>query len=184
MLPALDCSKEENTSGFILVEPRLTVRGQSLPLDGIQCQTILSKCLGPFTEWDGIVAVSAAAGYNMVHFTPIQALGGSNSAYSLKDHMALNEAFKSANKRPPTFDDVKQFICDIEQKYNVSRVNVSLMNQESLLFCVSLLTCLFVYLLACLFGCFFTYLFVNLFVCVYWKSFNDRVYHRIRSYCR
>ncbi|XP_028967982.1 glycogen debranching enzyme [Galendromus occidentalis] len=126
----LDDSKEESSSGFILVEPQLTLQGNPLPLDGIQCQTVLSKCLGPFPDWEGIIAVSAAAGYNVVHFTPVQALGGSNSAYSLKDHMALNETFKTPNKNP-TFKDVQEFICEMEKKHKLLSLTDIVLNHTA-----------------------------------------------------
>lgn len=100
------------------MDPQLKLQGTPLPLDGVQCQTVLSKCLGPFDTWEDKVAVTAASGYNMLHFTPIQALGGSNSAYSLKDHMALNDTFSSDGKL--TFDDVKAFLARMEEQNKVS----------------------------------------------------------------
>ncbi|XP_028968045.1 glycogen debranching enzyme-like [Galendromus occidentalis] len=127
---SLDDSKEESSSGYILVNPRLTLQGNPLPLDGIQCQTVLSKCLGPFEDWEKRIAVSAAAGYNMVHFTPLQALGGSNSAYSLRDHMALNEAFRS-HDLTPTFEDVKRFTRLMETDFKLLSLTDIVLNHTS-----------------------------------------------------
>lgn len=67
-----------------MVEPDL---GYSL--DGICCITHITKLLGPLTEWEERLRVSHEAGYNMIHFTPIQQLGGSGSAYSISNQMAL-----------------------------------------------------------------------------------------------
>ena len=43
----------------------------------------------------------------MLHFTPIQQLGKSNSAYSLADHLQLNPVFDTPRGEKATFDGVK-----------------------------------------------------------------------------
>ena len=74
-----------------------------LPLDGLCLQTQLTRCLGPIDGWlrfvrDGVTRERMLAGtlaeplackFNMLHFTPVQRLGGSNSAYSLSDQLCL-----------------------------------------------------------------------------------------------
>lgn len=56
-------------SGWFSVAP--TLHG-GVPLDGIMCQTVLAKCLGPLPRWERTLRVTKECGYNMVHFTPIQ----------------------------------------------------------------------------------------------------------------
>ena len=84
---------EPEGSGYFLVEPNL---GYSP--EGICCQTYITKLLGPFTEWKERIRVGMEAGYNMLHFTPIQQLGSSRSAYSISNHLRMDSSyFKSSN---------------------------------------------------------------------------------------
>lgn len=61
-------------SGFFIVDPELRVgpgRGERLPLDCVQCQTVISKQLGPLSTWESKLRVSLESGYNAIHFTPV-----------------------------------------------------------------------------------------------------------------
>ena len=43
----------------------------------------------------------------MIHFTPIQKLGKSNSSYSLADQLAVNSVHHSSDGKKVTFDEIK-----------------------------------------------------------------------------
>ena len=73
-----------------VVEPKLIIRGEQLPLEAITQQTVLTRCLGPISHWDACLAESVQAGYNAIHFTPVQELGESGSAYSIYDQLRLS----------------------------------------------------------------------------------------------
>jgi len=69
-------NREDKAKGFgrFLVDPDLKV-GRALkqiPLEGIACQTVLSKNLGPFSTWNNRLMVAKKSGYNAIHFTPMQ----------------------------------------------------------------------------------------------------------------
>lgn len=62
-------------SGWFQVWPTLRVgagAGAELPLHGVMCHTVLAKALGALPRWERVLRVSQEAGYNMIHFTPIQ----------------------------------------------------------------------------------------------------------------
>lgn len=110
-------------SGFFQVLPTLRYGRNNqewLPLDCIQCQTVLSKHLGPLDSWERKLRVSLESGYNMVHFTPIQELGASNSGYSLSDQLRVNPIFSPDASREVTFNDVESIVSKMRSDWKVN----------------------------------------------------------------
>ncbi|CAA9999855.1 unnamed protein product [Nesidiocoris tenuis] len=55
----------------------------------------------------------------MIHFTPIQALGGSKSAYSLQDQLRLNPSFSEDGKSSPNLEDLREIITYIHDEWKM-----------------------------------------------------------------
>jgi len=104
--------------GYFLVDPELQCKGKAIPLDSIVCQTVLSKNLGTLDTWLDKLEVAHHSGYNMVHFTPIQTLGDSNSAYSLASQLSLNKTF-STKEKEATFEDIEGIVEKMRTEWGI-----------------------------------------------------------------
>ncbi|XP_058825624.1 glycogen debranching enzyme isoform X2 [Topomyia yanbarensis] len=111
---------------YVQVEPHLTVgKGDSLThlsLDSIRCQTVISKLMGPIGSWESKLQVTKESGYNLVHFTPIQELGGSRSAYSLKNQLKVNPEFQNNKDHVVGFDDVDKVVKKMREEWGIASI--------------------------------------------------------------
>ena len=99
-------SSNEKQIGFLIVDPTIYIAGKRLPLEAICMQTVLTKCLGPLSEWQQRLQVAKECGYNALHFTPMQQLGASGSGYSLYDQLTPSSSLNSEGKADVNFDDI------------------------------------------------------------------------------
>lgn len=126
MLTAASCRESAvgpQGSGWFHVAPTLRVGPggrDEIPLDGVMCHTVLAKCLGPLPRWEAALRVSREAGYNMLHFTPVQELGASRSSYSIANQLRLNPQFGADAGREPTFADVENVVSKMRTEWKVS----------------------------------------------------------------
>ncbi|XP_033098498.1 glycogen debranching enzyme-like [Anneissia japonica] len=118
-------------SGYFVVEPTLHLTSESdlLPLDCITIQTVLSKCLGPFSEWEDRLSVTRNTSYNMIHFTPIQKLGASNSSYSINNQNKLNPTITAGSD--VTFNSIGELVEKMQTEWGVLSVMDVVWNHTS-----------------------------------------------------
>ncbi|KAL8274373.1 hypothetical protein Esti_001695 [Eimeria stiedai] len=86
-------TEKEEAHSTIIVEPVLCINGETLGAEGLSVQTVLSRCLGDVKHWWRMFQHTKDMGYNMVHFTPLQATGESGSCYSLARQLEVDPFF-------------------------------------------------------------------------------------------
>ncbi|KAI0731152.1 glycoside hydrolase family 13 protein [Earliella scabrosa] len=59
----------------------------NIPLDGLSILTLVSKWMGPTSGWREYFEETSARGYNMIHWTPLQERGESDSPYSIRNQL-------------------------------------------------------------------------------------------------
>ncbi|XP_017867030.1 PREDICTED: glycogen debranching enzyme isoform X1 [Drosophila arizonae] len=111
---------------YVQVEPTLHVgpvgAQKIIPLNSVRCQTVMAKLLGPLNTWEAKLRVAKESGYNVIHFTPIQELGGSRSGYSLRDQLSVNSQFAAKKGEKVTFEDVEKIIKKCRQEWGVASI--------------------------------------------------------------
>lgn len=71
----------------------------NLPLDGLSILTLVSKWMGTTSSWHEYLAESSARGYNMIHWTPLQERGESNSPYSIRNQLVYEPSMFTGGKK-------------------------------------------------------------------------------------
>ncbi|XP_076440742.1 glycogen debranching enzyme-like isoform X2 [Babylonia areolata] len=121
-----------NGQGYFLVDPTLSVgRDEEITMDCLQVQTVITKLLGPFEEWENRLAVARETGYNMIHFTPVQELGISNSAYSIRDQLHLSPAYSKPGGKVYELQDLKKLVHKMHTEWRVMSLQDLVFNHSS-----------------------------------------------------
>ncbi|KAF2266381.1 glycogen debranching enzyme [Lojkania enalia] len=112
---------------YIDICPRLSLRGQQLPVESIIVFSILSKFMGNYpTDWDNHLRGISQRGYNMVHFTPLNVRGESNSPYSIYDqHQFDKGAFPHGEK------DVADLVKKMQGEFNLLSMTDVVLNHTA-----------------------------------------------------
>lgn len=97
-------NEEQKTSEYYFnVPPQLSIDGDWVPFNAISMQSVISKWVGPLNDWDAFFADVSAKGYNMIHFTPLQERGSSDSPYSIYDQLRFDPHLFGSNKEAIDF---------------------------------------------------------------------------------
>ncbi|KAG9123786.1 hypothetical protein FRC07_013965 [Ceratobasidium sp. 392] len=119
--PVLDPKSLSVAAESKFLEPRQPVH---IPLDGIAMLTVVSKWMGPLPEWEQHFAEARARGYNMLHYTPLQQRGESQSPYSIADQMAYDRGLFEASYTGTKEDGVER----VKQTLKLAREQYGLLS--------------------------------------------------------
>lgn len=100
---------------YIDVAPRLTLDGRQMPLAALSIFSIISKFMGKYPkDWEKHLRGISERGYNMIHFTPLQHRGQSNSPYSIYDQLSWDpECFPNGEA------DIEKLVQNMETQYGL-----------------------------------------------------------------
>ncbi len=100
---------------YIDVAPRISLDGSRLPLAALSIFSVISKFMGKYpSHWQKHLRGIGERGYNMVHFTPLNQRGASNSPYSIYDQLAWDpECFPNGEK------DIAELVDTMEHEYGL-----------------------------------------------------------------
>lgn len=150
---ATTTTTERGPVGFFMVDPALCLRrgaavgATPLPLEAVSIQTVLTRCIGPTSEWVHSLRIASLCGYNFIHFTPVQELGESGSCYSIfaqnslaaslfdKDTTDAMAASAAKHKRPLEDEKIAEIcraVCALDEELELlSMVDVVLNHTAS-----------------------------------------------------
>ncbi|KAK4454564.1 family 13 putative glycoside hydrolase [Podospora aff. communis PSN243] len=112
---------------YIDVAPRLTLEGRPLPLPALSIFSTISKFMGKYPQdWERHLRGISDRGYNMVHFTPLQVRGASNSPYSLYDQLGWDP-----NCFPGGESDVKKMVESLEKNHSLLSLTDIVLNHTA-----------------------------------------------------
>ncbi|OLN93243.1 Glycogen debranching enzyme [Colletotrichum chlorophyti] len=112
---------------YIDVAPRLSLDGRPLPLPALSIFSVISKFMGKYPgDWEKHLRGISDRGYNMIHFTPLQVRGASNSPYSLYDQLGWDpDCFPAGEK------DVQGLVESLEKQYSLLSLTDIVLNHTA-----------------------------------------------------
>lgn len=122
-----NAERKKTPTYYIDVAPRLVLDGRPLPLPALSTFSIISKFMGKYPhDWERHLRGISDRGYNMVHFTPLQVRGASNSPYSLYDQLGWDP-----NCFPDGEKDVQKMVDSLEQNHSLLSLTDIVLNHTA-----------------------------------------------------
>lgn len=97
----------------------------NIPLDGLSILTLVSKWMGPTATWRDFFAETSARGYNMIHWTPLQERGESDSPYSIRNQLVYEPSMFTDGKKSVANDGGR---AKIEEMLKIAREEYGLLS--------------------------------------------------------
>ncbi|GMM31571.1 bifunctional 4-alpha-glucanotransferase/amylo-alpha-1,6-glucosidase [Martiniozyma asiatica (nom. inval.)] len=113
---------------YFVVPPSLFINGEYVTLNSVTMQSVISKWVGNDLDkdWPALFEHVKNKGYNMIHFTPLQERGESNSPYSIYDQLTYDPAiFKNGT------DDVQSMVETLEKDYGILSMTDIVLNHTA-----------------------------------------------------
>ena len=138
-----------NVDPILLIKPRvpilssdLTINSKrdleseyvNLPLDGISMLTLVSKWMGPVSGWRNHFQEANDRGYNLIHWTPIQERGESDSPYSIRNQLAYDPLMfdqKSDFEKDGGIEKIEELIHIAREEYGLLSLTDVVLNHTS-----------------------------------------------------
>lgn len=107
-------------SDTIISHPNIKINNQlepkQLEFSGLNLITLFPSMIGHFNDWEQEFIYLIERGYFAFHLSPIQAIGQSNSLYSISDHLAFNQTIF---EKETTYHDLAKTIQNLKKKNNL-----------------------------------------------------------------
>ncbi|KII87207.1 glycoside hydrolase family 13 protein [Plicaturopsis crispa FD-325 SS-3] len=107
----------------------ITTEDVHLPLDGLAILTVVSKWMGPISGWRTAFAEARDRGYTMLHYTPLQERGESDSPYSIRDQTVYEPSMFDGSQGGP--EKVKEVLKIARDEYGLLSLTDVVLNHTA-----------------------------------------------------
>lgn len=111
---------------YFIVQSGFELNGTDINLNSLQIQSVMSKLMGPCSTWQPKLKAIADKGYNMVHFTPLQHRGESDSPFSIFNQLTWDPACF-----PNGETDISRLVSSMEKDHGLLSLSDVVLNHTA-----------------------------------------------------